>query len=379
MRTFLILTVVGFCLFCGLLVVESGLFDGLARRCGPCTLLAKTPGGEASDVNDANDTPVEEAPKLEADESVSFGADNASPTTVILGAGDPNTEDPETGYKFQLELSSKGAAIRKATFTNGNGNGFDDRDPKNPRPLVVVSPMRREDGEEILAMANTSFVLDKHGLQLPLDRLQWKSLGVENADDGSQTAQFEAIIKIRDTNEPVMKLTKTYEVRPGSYMLNCDITVENLSAKEEKVYFALNGAMGLERDGLRSDTRNVVGGFLSTDGSVVSSRRDMTASFFGRLLGKEVGLRDASDEYERALQSRDKTQIEEAATKTRIGYNLPGKHSSAHFLWAAVCNKYFTGILRPVPDEDKGYCEWVRSATCWYRNPDKDKANNSGD
>jgi len=382
MRTILILTVAGFCLFCGWLVVEAGLFDGLARRCGPCTLLAKTIAGEASDANDVNDAPVEETPKLKADESISFGADDAEAMTVILGAGDPNTEDPETGYKFQLELSSKGAAIHKATFTNGNGNGFDDRDPTNPQPLVVISPVKTSAGEEILAMANTSFVLADYGekgLGLPLDRLQWKSGGVENAQDGSQTARFEAIIKVKGTNNPVVKLTKSFEVRLGSYMVDCDIAVENLSAKEEKVYFTLNGAMGLERDGLRSDTRNVVGGFLSTDGSVVPSRRDMSPSFFGRLLGKEVGLRDASDEYERALLSRDKTQIEEAATKTRIGYSLPGKHSSAHFLWAAVCNKYFTAILRPVPEEDKGYCEWVRSATCWYRNPDKDKANNSGD
>lgn len=72
MKTLLILTVVGFCLFCGWLVVESGLFDGSVRGCGPCIRLAKTTAGEASDVNDANDTPVQEPPKLKADESVSF-------------------------------------------------------------------------------------------------------------------------------------------------------------------------------------------------------------------------------------------------------------------------------------------------------------------
>ena len=403
MKKVLIFTVIGFCLFCGLLVVESGLFDGSIRRCGPCILLQKTADEEqaptspvrnsagaqgpanglisngASDVNDAL-AEKEQTDKLSA--VAGFRADDAEAKIIILGAQDPNTEDPETGYKFQLELSSKGAAIRKATFTNGNGNGFDNRDPKNPQPLVVFSPVRTRSAGEILAMANTSFVLADYGEKgtaLPLDRLHWKSTGLENGAGGSQIARFEAVIKVEGAGEPVIRLVKSYEVRPGSYMLNCNIVVENLSEKEEKVYFALNGAMGLDREGLRSDDRNVVGGFLSADGSVVSSRTDMAASFFGGLLGKGVGLRGASDEYEKALLTRDKTQIEEAAKKTRIGYNLPGKHNSAHFLWAAVCNNYFTGILRPVPEEGKGYCEWVRSVTCWYRNPDKDKPNGSGD
>lgn len=345
MRTLLILTVAGFCLFCGWLVVESGLFDGLAHRCGPCTLLAKTPGGEASDANDANDTPVEEAPKLKADESISFGADDTTPTTVIIGARDPNTEDPDAGFKYQLELSSKGAAVRTVTFSDGDGKGFDDRDPKNPRPLVVVSPMRREDGREILAMANASFVFDEHGLQLPLDRLQWKSGGVENAQDGSQTARFEAIIKIRDTNEPVVKLTKTYEVRPGSYLLGCDIVVENLSEKQEKMHFSLNGPGGLSREELRNDMRKVVAGFEESGGAITSVRLD------------KKGLYKAGfDVKARRLEK-------------------PG----GNFLWAASVNKYFAAILVPQAEEGKSYCEWVTDKIGVLYNPDGDSKAISGD
>jgi len=375
MRKVLILTMIGFCLLCGLLVAESGLVGGLIRRCGPCILLQKTAGEEAAETNDANVAAVEtEAPKLEA--AVSFGADHAEAKTVILGAPDPNTEDPEMGFKFQLELSSKGAGIRTVTFSDGNGNGFDDRDPDDPQPLVLISPAKTRGGGEILAMANASFVLANYRLgELFLDGLHWKSAGAENGEGGSQIARFEAIIKVEDTNEPAMKLTKTFKVRPGSYLMDCDIAVENLSEKEEKVYFNLHGPMGMDREGIRSDTRNVVGGFLSADGSVVSSKRDMSPSFFGRFKGK-VGLRDSSDEYEQALQSRDKKQIDDAAKKTRIGYNIDG---APRFLWAAASNKYFTGILRPVPDEGKDYCQWVSRATCWYRNPDKDRQNYSGD
>ena len=117
MRKVLILTMIGFCVFCGVLVVESGVFGGLLGQCGPCILLQKTEGEPTAKTSDANETPVEEkqAPKLEA--VVSFGADHAEAKTVILGAADPNTEDPDIGYKFQLELSSKGTATEKDSTT----------------------------------------------------------------------------------------------------------------------------------------------------------------------------------------------------------------------------------------------------------------------
>ncbi len=345
MRTLLILTLAGFCLFCGWLVVESGLFDGSVRGCGPCIRLAKTTAGEASDVNDANDTPVQEPPKLKADESISFGADNASPTTVILGARDPNTEDPDAGFKYQLELSSKGAAVRTVTFSDGDGKGFDDRDPKNPRPLVVVSPMRQEDGREVLAMANASFVFDERGLQLPLDRLQWKSLGVEKAEDGSQVAGFEAIIKVEGTNESVMKLTKTYKVQPESYLLDCDIVVENLSEKQEKVRFNLNGPGGLSREELRNDMRKVVAGFEESAGAITSVRLD------------KKNLRKAGFD---------------------VDARRP-KKSGGNFLWAASVNKYFAAILVPKPEDGKSYCDWVTDKIGVLYNPDGDSKAESGD
>ena len=158
--------------------------------------------------------PLQETAEIKADEPISFRADDAPAEVVILGAADPNTEDPESGFKFRLELTSKGAAIRKATFSNGNDNGFDDRDPKNPQPLVVISPSLGAAGAEVLTMANTYFIFDRHGLRLSLDKLHWRSSGVETTADGAQTARFEAIIKNEQTNQPVIKLVKTYIVKP---------------------------------------------------------------------------------------------------------------------------------------------------------------------
>jgi len=346
MRVILTLIVVGFVVFCGWLVLESGLFECSLPYSGPCILLQRTADDKNS--RDAN-VPAEEPPQIGADDSVILGADNAPVKSVTLGAANPKTEHADNGFKFQLELSSKGAAIRKATFSNGPDNrglatGFDNRDYKDPQPLVIISPVQERDGREILAMANTSFVFVQQQLQLPLDRLHWKSLDKETADDGSQTARFEAIIKIVGTDEPVLKLIKTYKISPRSYLLECNIAVENLSDTEQKVRFNLAGPGGLGREAFRRDMRSTIAGFRDTQGQVSSVRLDT------KKLSKAQSLED------RRL-------------------TIPG----ANFLWIAAVNKYFAAILVPLPDEGKDYCDWVTDKTGRFYNPDLDSKGDSGD
>ena len=213
----LTLIVVGFCLFCGVLVVESGLLKYCFRSgTFPILLQQTTEVDIAETINTpiSQESAVSENSNVQSADSVEFGADHAQPQTIILGAVDPNTEDPETGFPFQLELSTKGAAIRKATFSNGNNKGFDDRDPQNPQPLMVINPVVQNNGSEILAMANREFefLFDEYNKRLALQDLHWQSFGVENSPDGSQSVRFEAIIKIRGTDEQVIKLIKTYKV-----------------------------------------------------------------------------------------------------------------------------------------------------------------------
>ncbi len=325
------LVVIGFVVFCGWLVVESGLFECSLPNSGPCILLQRTAGDK--NINDAN-VPAEEPPQTGADDSVTFGADSAPAKIVTLGSVDPNS-----GYNFQLELISKGAAIKKGTFS-----GFNDRDYKDPQPLVIISPMQERDGREILSMANTSFVFVQQQLQLPLDRLHWKSLDEETAEDGSQTVRFEAIIKIVGTDEPVLKLIKTYKIIPRSYFLECNIAVENLSDTEQKVRFNLAGPGGLGREAFRFDMRSIIAGFRESEGQVSSVRLNT------KKLSKAQSLED------RRL-------------------TIPG----ADLLWVATVNKYFAAILVPLPDEGKDYCDWVMDKTGWFHNPDGDKKADSGD
>jgi len=335
MRVILTLIVVGFVVFCGWLVVESGLdchFCGNDKGATgqPCILLQNTTGNEKTGAANA---PASRNERLEAAEAITFGVDHARVKSVTLGS-----TDPKSGFNFQLELSSKGAAIRKATFS-----GFDDRDYKNPQPLVIISPVQERDGSEVLSMASKGFVFVPQQLQLPLDKLHWESFYVVTAPDGSQAARFEAVIKVVGTNEPVIKLIKTYKVFPGSYLLECNITVENFSSVEREVRFNLAGPGGLGREGIRSDMRKVVAGFRESDGQVSSVRLD------------KKKLIKAQTPDERRLKA------------------------GANFLWAAAVNKYFAAILVPLPDEGKDYCNWVADKTGRFHNPDGDSKADSGD
>ncbi|MFQ6035825.1 MAG: YidC/Oxa1 family insertase periplasmic-domain containing protein [Sedimentisphaerales bacterium] len=380
----LVLIVVGFIILCSGLVIESGIFKNPSQIGRSCILLQQTT------TNEKQDTAGAPAPQNEHKEykylapsftggSVSrftrgpadFHADGGPVKSVTLGS-----VDPRSGFKFQCELSSIGAAIKKAALSE-----FDNRDYKNPEPLEILSPVHRADGSEILAMANKGFQNDaliQQKLQKPLDKFNWKSFDKEIADDGSQTARFEAFFKVEDTNDTVFKLIKTYTIIPGSYLLECKLTVKNLSDTEQKVRFNLAGPVGISREAIRSDMRKVVGGFVTSEGDIVSASQGILSSFFGKFRN-ELGLKDATAQYQQALRSGNAEQIKETRENLRIGHNLADRHRQAHFLWAATSNKYFTAIIRPVPDEGQNYCDWVSDRTGRFYNPDGDERGDTGD
>jgi len=354
----LTLIVVGFVIFCGLLVIETGFFETAWTGRQRCILLQQT---TVEKKQEAENVPADSEEHLEMSAVSTFEAYGGSAETVKLGS-----IDPKSGFMYQLELSTKGAAIEKATFSK-----YDDRNYKDPKPLVILSPVELANGAEILSMANREFVFTQEKLQLSLQDLHFRSLGKETAEDGSQTARFEAVIKTSD-GEPVVKLMKTYKVSPGSYLLDCKLIVENLSNGELKYLFNLTGPIGISREDIRADVRKVIGGFRISDDKIDSTRKGILSSFFGKLLKNELGLKDATLQYEKALNEEDR---ERAKRHLQINYN----NSGARFLWAATTNKYFAAVLRPEPDEGKDYCDWIADKTGAFYNPDGDERANTGD
>jgi len=328
MRVIFTLIVVSFVVFCGLHVVESGLFKAYCPEGKPCILLQRTTA-------DGNPEMVDLLIKSDSHQEMSavttFEAYGGSAETVKLGS-----IDPKSGFMYELELSTKGAAIGKAAFS-----GFDDRDYKDPQPLVILSPVVLVEGTEILSMANREFVFVQEKLQLSLQDLHFKNYGVEKDYDGSNTARFEAVIKTSN-GEPAVKLLKTYKVRLDSYLLDCSVAVENLTDSELKYRFNMAGPTGLGREAFRTDRRQVIAGFKDSQGQISSVRLNK---------GKLIKAKNIDDR------------------------RLP--HDK--FLWAATVNKYFAAILVPEPDEGKEYCGWLADKIAILYNPDGDNKADSGD
>ncbi len=310
----------GFMALCGLMIADTGLFAHCDRPDG-CILLQKVTDDEISQKTPAD--PTDGGVGIEAMVPVGLRATGGKEQSFTLGSTDPNSE-----FKFQLYLNSKGAAIETATYSE-----FNDRDPDDPQPLQILSPA----SGNIMSCANKLFALVNQNKGFGLDKLPWKSDGAVVNDDGSRSASFEAIIET-DTAEPVIKIIKTYTIRQGSYLIDCDIKIQNLSQEEQRFYFDISGPVGIPREGIRRDERKVVGGFRDPKEQVVGARLEITKF-------------DNKRTYDEKPLTVDNGQ----------------------FLWAAVVDKYFTAILVPVPTGEKEYCDWIRKKTGRFYNPDGQK------
>jgi hypothetical protein len=99
MRYLFALVITGFVIFCGLLVVESGLFvsadNNPTTEQTPFILLQNTTTNENPDTAKEFS---EQNTQLKAADFVTFDAEHSEETTVMLGASDPITENADTGY-----------------------------------------------------------------------------------------------------------------------------------------------------------------------------------------------------------------------------------------------------------------------------------------
>ena len=335
-----VLVVVCFVVLCGLLVVQSGFLNSADNLDKSLILL------QATDINTAvapAQIPAAEQPQpqLASAQFKNYSADDAEQKTLIIGAQDPETENPLTGYKLSLELTSTGAAIRKATFTNGDNKGFTNLNPDSPKPLQVISPVVMSNGNEILSMANNKFVFVDDQLQLPLDKLQWKTLPVEKTADGGQKASFETVINQDSPGNQIIKITKSFQINPDSYDVKVNVNLQNLSSQQQKVRFNMTGPVGIEMEDPRQDMRKALACFKNSKGEFTTDRKEIK------------NLNGQPKEKRRLMKDADK------------------------FIWASVTNKYFAAILVPQPDPNAEYCDWIADKFGNYYNPNGIK--NDGD
>jgi YidC/Oxa1 family membrane protein insertase len=237
----------------------------------------------------------------------------------VLPAGNNNP------YTLELTLTTKGAAIASARLRD-----YDDRNPKNPQPLELLSPVAN-----INTLASKKLLLPDLKKAFPLDRLNWQSTGVITNADDSQTIGFYAVIL--NNNNDFIKLTKTYTLRPEDYMLDCDVILTNLSDSKIKTSLDMLGPAGIVREDERTDTRTVTTGFLNSQGAVEVTKINI------KKIAKDFGGKAP----------------------------LFHKNAGCKFLWASISDKYFVSIIRPVPtDPNNLYSDRTGAKYAIHLDPD---------
>ncbi len=245
-------------------------------------------------------------------QDVDISATNGPEETFTLGSTLP--AESNNPYKLELILTTKGAAVTSASLRD-----YDDRDCKNPQPLKMLTT-----ADSTNTLTSARLLLPEIGKAFPLNKLNWQSAGVNRNSDGSETITFYA--NILKNNNSLVKLTKTYTLQPENYLLDCVVGIENLSGNEVKTSLDMLGPVGIVSEDDRRDARTVAAGFINSQGIVETA----------------------------------KTNIQKIIKDFNGKAPLFHENAEFKFIWAAISDKYFVSIIRPVPtDENNIYCDWL--------------------
>lgn len=268
----------------------------------------------------AQDEAALSAPEAAADEGFVFSrlrADQGDAETITLGRVYETVErfTEDSKFKFELSLTTKGAAIEQAVMSE-----FKNRYEEGQVPLVLLSPIETSRGQMIYSLANDALrLVGTAAGPLPLNALNWTPGNVEYDPDGSERVSFTATVLDANRKE-ALRLIKTYTLRPGSYHVQCDLDIENLTDEPLEAELELQGPGGIEREGFRRDVRSVFSAYRLPEGTINTRRLDANKVKKAEMEGKKD---------DRSL-----------------------RQTEGEFLWAANSNKYFTAILwQPGEDE----------------------------
>ena len=363
MKTKVVLTsiIIAFVSICGLLVIESGILSYLPAK-GLIPLASQTEiDADAAEETTETAKPQDKtltAPNPEDYDFSEFKAIHAKLETRTLGSlyDQAQRNDDPGKYKFQLEFTSKGASISNVILSE-----FDDRAPEDAQPLVLLSSPANSSVGNTLANGNFIMVVAGKETKFPLNKLNWKMTGDSiRQPNNSEKIAFEAMLKDANGKE-AFKFIKTYRVVPGSYLIECDLVVENLSTQDVNVQFEMYGPGRMSQEDSRSDMRKVIAAYLMPKGDIETEKLDNNKL---RKYTKERKSIDAKLKINKNDESA-KTTLDNLIEELRLKHKVAG----THYIWGAATNKYFAAILRPVPAQGD-WLQGVVSEPASYSDPD---------
>jgi len=188
--------------------------------------------------------------------------------------------DPQTGYVFAVELTAEGAAVNTVKLTNHFATvddkklaakyhtdyaAYEAARKANPHKYKghysVLNPVSHG-AKRFRPLATEGLIVEFDGADatetLNLDGLGGKLWSLDHKTDDSITFSywlFRGPSRREATRNPILRITKTYQVRKKDYSIAVSLRLENLSARPIKVTLNQLGPTGLPREDLRRDMR----------------------------------------------------------------------------------------------------------------------------
>ncbi|MCD6364930.1 MAG: YidC/Oxa1 family insertase periplasmic-domain containing protein [Planctomycetes bacterium] len=250
---------------------------------------------------------AKDAPAAKAPEAAAAAATKPAPamSAVSTGPAPPKSDwrsrvnlekgkkyligslDPDSGYTFQVEVISDGAAINTVKLSRHYFTVEDkrlaerdhqayeaairDNPAQHPGAYSLINPVSHKNVRRI-ALATKSITVTLPG-QSPktwdLSGVSWYAEPSSGKDAVSLSWKLFRSVSGSDRAEPVLKLTKTYKVNKDDYTIRVSLRVANLSSQPLKIAVDQAGPTGLPREDRRSDMRKIAyGKFMPKDQAV---------------------------------------------------------------------------------------------------------------
>jgi YidC/Oxa1 family membrane protein insertase len=310
---------------------------------------ATQPTTAAAEVAAPNDETPATAPAAEADApagEMCFLNAAAKPDNPTLGS-----LEPEGPYELQLQLSSRGAAVKYLKLANFFATVADkklaEKDPQAYRKALaeknrddlqghysLLNAVGTGDDAE-LSYATRQLVIRRPGRpdqRVNLASANWNVQSLPATQPGqADQVRFTLTVYCGTTaaeaqKSPLVRLVKTYSLTPGNFGWNLDLAVENLTGQAVTVGIDQAGPLGIPREDQRNDVRQAAYGYIR-EGLV------------------QVALKPRSELNEW------QGQAEMPVTNVRDGRYLGPSTGDSPMLWLGVTNKFFGSMMYLRPAE----------------------------
>ena len=273
----------------------------------------------------------------------------------VLGSVDPNS-----GYRFQLELVRQGAAVNTVKLAHHFATVADkrlyeslDKDHQAYVAACAAAPGKYKGHYSLLnpvgpyrAYATRSISVrvadgSSPATTIRLDDFAWRHVGTEPTTQPAEGQEIRfAAMFYRDANHgragaeadyrPALRLVKTYRVFKNDYSLEMRLRLENLSGGALHVYVDQYGPTGVppEDSSGRGDDR-----FLPY-GRQDPAEKKVTVPQYdqGKIMAKDDGVYELASDVREPLAKVDDT---------------------SPVVWVGHCNKFFGSMMYVRPDPDQ--------------------------